>query len=435
MPVHPGTTRRTFMRGVIGASVLGAFPFVGIMPAEAGVASVLNYLFLSHPLFAAVEVLELGLGYVSGQSSQGKLADMAKQITSISERQDELLSALASLRIVMREEVRRAFLDNDIREMKAMAQSFELSLEDTDASRRATLGAMVNDINRATFKMGGSGLAAVPAYLSAIALQNGVHHVLGSQTAVVARFNDMHANVLRSLLNGTGDESLVHLIETTPSAAQGGLGPLYQLGAEHPVARVARIYDWGGFRPTADTYVMGLRYLGIRNRRPQFEWWSGPATPGLRNDSRYATDDIGQQRVRDIELYYANTAGQDYLAIPGGAPSASREGNAPRRMKIDASGFADFTGDDANNAIMMRKMGELGDYYTRLYRVSLPPDFSDQGTVPSDITAQTVARAEHHEGLRSLLMLGLDGASRLRDAARNHPQLAAPPPPVLPASP
>jgi hypothetical protein len=157
------------------------------------------------PLGVITGLIDFKVGSSDNQQRNAKLNAIANRVSAIANNQELILQELANMRVLMDEAVRKGFLDNDARDLYAASQQFKHALVDND---QAELLDVKRQTDHLASKISRFGLAGVPAYLSAIALQNSVHFTIKSSPERFISINEEHHQNLYAMLNGDGRSSL-----------------------------------------------------------------------------------------------------------------------------------------------------------------------------------------------------------------------------------
>src|SRR6202034_4088033 len=135
-------------------------------------------------------------------------------------KQDEILRLLAeqsrSIRNIVQNAVISGNFYHDVQMLIGEASAFNTTLAYSSShikSDRLTSSSLTVDALCTTI---GTyyGLSAVPAYLSAIALQNAIYYILPTPPLVFVAANIPHRTLLDNMLNGTGSTSITSIIKS-----------------------------------------------------------------------------------------------------------------------------------------------------------------------------------------------------------------------------
>lgn len=277
-------SRRRLIGGAFAAITL---PNLRASPAEAGsLVTAFSYLLGGNLVLAVAELVEnwwtsgsySSSGNYSGFNRQlvavnQKLSSFAGQINNIAVQQNSILQALAQQRIIMRQEIRAGFLGNDVAELAAMSQHYNVALSyDDPSSRQSAMQSIADRIGEKASKIATYGVPASAAYHAAIALENAVHVSLGTSPRVVKTINTGHYTNLNYILSGDGPDSLPQVIKANINPALLGLDP------NSPLRQFDRfIPSWYYVKSlsnqrNATCTVYGFQYLGIKGGTPIYRW-------------------------------------------------------------------------------------------------------------------------------------------------------------------
>lgn len=388
--------------------------------ACAQVSSPLNFALTDHPLLMLVSIFESLASYFSSQANKAKMNDIADQLTNIAGQQDRILQQLASLRIMMDEAVKQGFLDNDVRELHAVSQHFRVALVSDHGTRDTELHGIVGRMGELASKIADFGLPAVPAYLTAITLENGANYVLGSSPEIFTKINEFHHQNLDKLLNGEGPTTLSHFAKypLNPLAPEGSsIGAqalLTGFGRRYAFALVSKKYEISDYtKPEpASTFETGYSYEGFRNGQPVFEDFASKAMYGKYQGVPGYSSDVKGKKVTSANIWFGainesgiNQSAIDYGNIPGLLHKPLYEAD----LDVDAHGVPTLNEDGSN--ILQGQLKALKDYYLKSY---------DPGM--GDITRETVQKTrESQDQMRQLLSRGLSYVDRILAVKRNDP--------------
>jgi hypothetical protein len=380
---------------------------------EAQVSTILNYAVLSHPFLALVALIELGASYSEGRNNQATLTDIADKLSVIASRQDFILQQLAQQRIVMREEIKRGFLDNDVRELLAMTQHFKIALVSDESTRKDALHSIAGRMDELATKIASYGLAAVPAYITAITLENSVHYVLGSSPSVFLTINEDHKQNLHRMLSGSEPETLPYMVSHIPKPTLPD-GPISKFGRRYLLATVSKIYesDSAWIKPGSSYYLI-YTYEGFRNGRPVFRRQDDPDMVGTyRSNSFGVSGDINGKKIAYSEIWYGGVYYTGDANIPGLIPN--NDNTLARPVTLDSKGKAILAGD--NLKTINGQLDALTEIYLKMYDPRMGPDIT-----PDSLNQQRIKTTEGIENMRQLLQAGIITVDRLLAFARQVP--------------
>jgi hypothetical protein len=305
-------TRRRLLTGAADAGM--ALTLTSLLPRKAAagsIAEILNYFLSDQPLLGTAALIEARLPDNDSRIN-AKLNEIADKIYDISSSQDAILKELADQRIVMREELRRGNFADDARNLQAIAYNFKVSLGFEGERRKQLLRRAVSEINKSSEKLGDDGLAAVPTYIGAIALQNGVHYLINSTAEVFRLINAPHRENLARMLHGSGEDSLAYYRQQAVLDER-GQDVLHTFGRIYPISEIVRMERMnGGVVTVVD--VFSLWYLGFGDNGPNLK-------PVVREGLRAAVIRVVpryQFLFNPLVIYpYANKIyADDYTRIP-----------------------------------------------------------------------------------------------------------------------
>ncbi len=221
----------------------------------------------------------------------GTLSRVAESVKTLASTQERILDLLATQRIVMRQEIRAAFLANDTADLTAMGQHYKDLLAYGDIeSQRGELNNLVGRVGEVAAKISTYGVPAVAAYHAAIALQNAAHLTLGTPPQVIKEINYSHYMNLNYLLSGGGPDSLPAIIRANYNSSLDGLpsdSPLRQFGYKIPLWYHIQGYSNQSY---ATGTVRGFVYEGIVNNEPVFQAYTDRKNINNDNYNPQSTD-------------------------------------------------------------------------------------------------------------------------------------------------
>ena len=411
--------------GIVVASAAFCSPLIKPFTASAQFSSVLNFALADEPLQMLVALFELAGSLHSRQDTTKTMNDIADQLNSIAVQQGRILQQLADLRIIMSQEIRQGFLDNDVRELHAAAQNFKIALVSDDRTRDEKLRNIVERMDGLATKISDFGLPAVPAYLTAITLQNGAHYVLGSLPSVFITINQFHHQTLSRLLHEDGPGTLSHFVKYSlnPLVADGSSTDAQKLltdfGRGYAFALVSKKYEVTDYtKPEpASTFEYGYSYEGFRNGQPVFKEGSSDVMYGKYQGVSGYDSNVRGKKVKSANIWFGainesgiNQSAIDYRNIPGLLPKPTAWGSAPEAdLEIDSKGTIFL--DDSSLKIIQGQLNALTAYYLRSYDPSM-----------GDITSESVKKIQaSQEEMRQLLTRGLGDVDRILALERNEP--------------
>lgn len=417
--------------------------------ANAGYADALGFLVTGHPVVATAAlveaVIETGYALVSGKQQRDKLKDISIQLSSIANSQDSIIEQLANQRFVMREELLRAFRDNDARDLVAYAERFRIAL--LDDQPESSLHEIKGPVDGLATKLSTYGLAGVPFYLTAIALQNAIHLVCKSNPDTFQAINDAHHKNLDSMLNGSGPNSVMSFAQSTfnkdiirpqpvnnDSVSNPSWDALHNYGKKYPLALIDMVYEadsaWKYF-PRAQ-YAIGYSYEGFQDGKPLIKGYCekitdavylmGPNTAGMKQYLGWAckVDKLNRKEIPEptemsklatvfVDANMNAHMASDWQAIPELQLKSSTLGLTAHwgyETKLDDKGNT-IVPDEANDII--RKQGSaIATYYANMYDPSMGPNLSKANDVSTFVKLDPACRS-----ICGLLQDGLTATNRI----------------------
>lgn len=240
--------RRNFISHAAMAAAAAGLDVMGYRPlaAQAQFTTFLSYLVSANPILAAVYLFELGT-----KPSAPTIADVISSVDGLAQSLknsfEDLQRHFRSMLVASLDEFA---LKQDTYELAALA--YRVNIAVAGGSRESEVRNLSGDIDGIALKLGLRGVAGSLMYLNAIALQNSVHKMLGSQPQVILAVNKPHEQALgRIIYDGTRLDTLEHAIvqkriemNATPyyknlQFLKDRLGDWYQLGV------VTRFYESG----------------------------------------------------------------------------------------------------------------------------------------------------------------------------------------------
>ena len=366
---------------------------------------------VAKPFIALAQIIEIGLDHSQGQEQSRKLSGIATQLYAIAERQDTILAELADQRIFMRAELKRAFLDNDVREMIAISQRFKVALVSDEPARTDALRSVAGRMDELSIKLSTYGLAAVPAYVTAMALENGIHYALGSSSRVFLTVNEVHKLNLNSMLNGRGPESLSQAVAQNPSISPAELRELYH-GGPFDIPRdfelTQIVISWGNSLDKNRMLTRGYTYLGYKDGQPVLKEFYTQNSAALQRNLPYKPDST-------TVMEFSGGGGDWRDRIPALA-------NHWRRDNIMADRYYTYLDSDSlpvfqeRTAIGMKQQyAGIYEYYRNLYDPSFGPNVTEATPKP----IQKIPLTEAQEGLRRILVDGITALDKIVATHRN----------------
>jgi hypothetical protein len=412
--------------GTAATAILG--PMIKPFEAEGQISAIANYMVAAHPIIALVALVEFVAGMADGERTKIALKGIADEISRIADNQELILQQLADIRVVMHEEVRQGFLDNDARDLYAASQQFKHALVDND---QAELLDVKKQADHLASKISRFGLAGIPAYLSAIALQNSVHFTLKSSPDRFISMNDEHHQNLYAMLNDDGAETLAALARATADTSStvrfddGKLQTLRnQIGRNFLFAMVSTTYQSGpndGQRTPASVHDFGVTYQGFRKGEPVLELWRGPEVPGhWQNESAFYSAAIQGKAVTGVSIWFeaVELMSDDYKSVPGLLPwgndawfgSAHR---ATKNLRVNDQGRGIL--DDGSVEVVTHQWEAVRKYYMQFYDPRMGPTITKNSYNPQPVAPPSQACIN----MEKLLTDGLGGVDKVITAARN----------------
>jgi hypothetical protein len=172
---------------------------------------------------------------VAESQRRERMNRLQKDLSQLAGRQDDIIAELSKWKIVIREELRRAFRENEAGRFRALVKEF---------GRRSSLNDMSNDwlmqssreVDRVAFRIGSYEFAAFPWFLGATSLELALHNLSMSPPVMLQELISQRKITLARWLDAADPQS----IEASISALENELGPhqaaLRLLGKSFPVA-------------------------------------------------------------------------------------------------------------------------------------------------------------------------------------------------------
>lgn len=399
--------------GLLGVSSLVYSPIAQAQVAE-GIGFVAK-LAGATPVGPLLECASFALNIYNANNDreQGKiLKDIAGKIDDLAGKQDKILAALADQRIVMREELRKAFLDNDCRELQAVAHHFKIALANgPEKANETELNALRGRADELSTRLSLYGVAGVPAYVNAIALQNALHMAVHSSPETFAVINEKHAQNMEAMLKGDGVDTVFGLAKATfdvdfmiereqkaELGSRSDLRILHDFNKEYPLSLVQVYYqpesNWQSLTitvPPQSTLIFGYKYKGVKNGTTILE--------GYLKDSEKGT------LAEYSQMKYASDHNERISVRPGNREGPSRSSVLRGAFFVtDINGI--FSSDSVRIPELESKENWLGNFEVGIYETT--KNAEDRYIIPEKakptISRQYTAISNYYERLHSRRM-------------------------------
>lgn len=270
-----GLSRRSVLAGA-GASAAVLTTLGKPEEAEAGLISIFAMLLMTGDIITAgANLLEYGISAAFDSNRQAvqdnSMAQMGQKISTIANNQRQILDGLANQRIVMREELKRAFLDNDNSSLLAINEHFNALVAGGASAGSSELTNLAYRAGEIATKMSTYGVPGVSAYLIAIALTNNIHEKAGSPAGVFITMNQAHRQHLNDILYGNGPSALPTMetqVGNTLVGVDSENDPRAWFGKQYPILRARAYYVGSDGHQHVGVLLRGLQYNGYQGTTP-----------------------------------------------------------------------------------------------------------------------------------------------------------------------
>lgn len=372
----PVSRRNVVLAGGAAAVIV---PFASPGASQASIVDAFGY-FASGNVVAGVLALVMeGVSYFSDQAKTQRLLDMSRQMVSIAEKQSQIIDALSTQRIVFRQEIRKAFLERDVVVLQGLTKQFNVAVANGSVS---TLEVVKNDAVGLAKILASYGVPGLSAYLTAIALENGVHGITNSTPQAFVETNNDHKGNLTRILYGSTENDLPTSRRQVAAMAVDSNDPRAWFGKQYPIARGFFEYTGSDGRLTKGRVLMGYQYEGYGGSAPILKWYSN----FYRDDqgrisnmptSEVATIDRTYRRPMIVEVfeYYSS----DFFNTQRTIPTSTFDGRR-RAAETGYGGILEARYDlsAAHLAAIDRQKAKIESHYRSLYESGQVDAFSRQ---------------------------------------------------------
>lgn len=169
-------SRRQFLRGSSAAALTAASAGALSLSPSPAQAEVVTISLLLTALIASKQIYEIA---VTDPQNRQNLRELGANMEQFAQQQDEILSELQGMQIYLRQELRDAFLNEDLRDLKTLAG--QLTMYSEIGADEDTLDVAASHANMVVSRLGQyDSYAAFPALANACAIQMAFHKMRGA---------------------------------------------------------------------------------------------------------------------------------------------------------------------------------------------------------------------------------------------------------------